>query len=436
MNAETKNEHQPRRPYNPGKFRQRSHDEAHAAGELDGPMEPVPQLDRVPAGPPIVVADPDGFDALIAQLRSAGQFAYDSEFIGELTYIPRLCLIQVATTENVWLIDPLADINLNGFWDLLSDPAVRKIVHAGQQDIEPVYRRTGRAVANAFDTQVAAGFVRLAYPVSLSKLVMQFTGAKLAKGLTFTHWDQRPLSNMQLRYAADDVRYLLAVYAALEAELASAGHTAWADEECAALCDPSQFGYDPDRSYQRVRGSASLQPRHTAVLKELANWRDVQAREADVPARTFCKDEVLLDLAKHPVKTVDKLSRVRGLPRPVEIAHGQTIVELTAKALSAPADQLPASDNAEPTPRQRFDTDAAWAAVQSICLGQGIDPALVTSRQEVGDFYRAYEMGQPFDEFRLMRGWRKSAVGQPVLDLLQGNSQLKVGWADGLRTIV
>ena len=127
------------------------------------------------------------------------------------------------------LIDPLAGIDLRPFWELLCDPSVEKIVHAGQQDIEPVVRHLGRAPANIFDTQIAAGLAGLPYPVSLSKLVNELAGAKLGKGLTFTHWDQRPLSAMQLRYAADDVRYLPRVHVrARPTSRKSSGHAEWA----------------------------------------------------------------------------------------------------------------------------------------------------------------------------------------------------------------
>jgi len=232
--------------------RARSHNSAHADATLDAVA--VEDHPLVPKGAAELVADNAALAALIAHLREAGQFAYDSEFIGELTYFPKLCLIQVASSTRIGLIDPLAKMDLKPFWELLADPAVEKIVHAGQQDIEPVSRNLGQAASNFFDTQVAAGLAGLPYPLSLSKLVAATTGAKLGKGLTFTHWDQRPLSDVQLRYAADDVRYLPRVRAELGDRLERLGHFAWAKQECESLCDTTLFRFDPRTQYLRVRG--------------------------------------------------------------------------------------------------------------------------------------------------------------------------------------
>src|SRR3954447_16210415 len=147
------------RPYAPARFRAQAHESAHA-GE---PVEDLPKVAHplVSHNPPQFVNEQDQLVELLAHLKSAGSFAYDSEFIGELTYIPKLCLIQVASSERVALIDPLVKLDLQPFWELLCDPSVEKIVHAGQQDIEPIYRNAGCRAANVFDTQICAGFIGL-----------------------------------------------------------------------------------------------------------------------------------------------------------------------------------------------------------------------------------------------------------------------------------
>lgn len=417
--------------------RARAHESAHAeegngevAAAAAGPAHPM-----VPGGSAQLITTDEQLDELITHLRAAGTFAYDSEFIGEMTYFPRLCLIQAATAERVALVDPLAGVELRPFWELIADEAVEKVVHAGQQDIEPVWRHIGCEARNVFDTQIAAGFVALPYPLSLSKLVGELTGAKLGKGLTFSHWDQRPLSAMQLRYAADDVRYLPLARQELGRRLDASGRAAWAAEECAALTDPVLYRFDPDSSYLRVRGATSLQPRGLAVLRELTIWRDAAARAEDVPPRTFLRDEILIDMSRSPIKSVEKLDRVRGLPRPVEKEHGAAIVELTLRALSNPAPKSPFGRDEEPTPRDRFRSDALWAAAQTICAGRSVDTAVVTSRQECGDFYRALASGGDVSGHRLMQGWRREALGQPLVDFFRGGHPLELSWTEStLRT--
>jgi ribonuclease D len=418
------------RPYTAANFRSRSHDTAHASDPADD--SPLPDHPLISRENPQFVDQQDALSELLTHLRSAGKFAYDSEFIGELTYVPKLCLIQVATTQRVALIDTLGKLDLTPFWQLLCDETVEKIVHAGQQDIEPVFRNANSRAANIFDTQISAGFIGLAYPVALSKLVLQMIGVKLGKGLTFTHWDQRPLSAMQLRYAADDVRYLLAVRAAIGDELEKLEHTAWASQECQALCDPSQYGFNPQSHYLRIRGASSLPSRGQAILKELTIWRDKWARHHNVPARSFLRDEILLELARSPVKSVDKLTRVKGLPRPVEQDHGAELVDVTTAALQLPAEKLPTIRDFEPTPKQRFGADALWSAVQCLCAGRKIDPNLVSSRQEIGELYRTVSGSNDPGETRLLQGWRREAVGQTVLDLLAGKTCLELNWSDTL----
>jgi ribonuclease D len=338
----------------------------------------------------------------------------------------------VASQKRVALIDPLAEIDLRPFWELLADPTVEKIVHAGEQDLEPVFRQIGRPPVNFFDTQIAAGFVGLPYPLSLSKLVLEMTGAKLGKGLTFSHWDQRPLSPIQLRYAADDVRYLPAVRAEIGKRLAALGHANWAAEECAALCISSQSRFDPESQYLRIRGAAALAPRNLAVLRELSIWRDASSRQHDLPPRTFLKDEVLLDLARTPVKTPDKLARVRGLPRPVERDYGARIIELTQHAWSLPAGDLPASGkDIELSPTERFRADALFLAMQCACAGMSIEPGLVASRQEFSEFYRYLTSGGEGDPPRLLQGWRKKAVGEPIERFVKGATRAGLAWTDG-----
>jgi ribonuclease D len=400
------------------RYRDRQHETAHAQ-DADGQAERRIEHELIFHGNAMMVDTRDALDRLVEELRKSGSFSYDSEFIGELSYVPKLCLIQIATSTHIALIDPLAGIDLTPFWELLADPAVEKVVHAGEQDIEPVYRSIGKKAANFFDTQIAAGFCTMAYPVALSKLVAHMIGAKLGKALTFTHWDQRPLSPMQLRYAADDVRYLPALRQELKLRLEKSGHTKHASAESEALCDPARHVHDPETAFLRLRGAGTMNLQQLLVLRELTNWREKASETDNVPARTFLRDDVLVELARNPIKSVEKLSRVRGLPRPVETAHGPTIIRVTAEALAMPAGSIQGPRHYEPNPTERFEADSLFASAEVMSYEQSIDPALVVSRQDIGELYRRLRANEPIDDLRLMQGWRRELVGNRIVQTVQ-----------------
>ncbi len=270
----------------------------------------------------------------------------------------------------------------------------------------------------------------MAYPVALLKLVHEIVGIKLSKGLTFTHWDQRPLTPMQLRYAADDVRFLPALFEKISARLDATGHRAWAEDEFNALCDVRLYDFDPDKYYLRVRGAPTLSGQQLAVLRELTIWRDATARAHDVPPRAFLKDDVLVELARNPVKDAEKLKRVRGLPRPVEAAHGAELVAAIHKGLATlPAHLAPIRP--EPTPSERFGADALWAVAQCLCIGQSVDSNLVVSRQQIGDFYRYLTRGGKEPNIPLLSGWRKDAIGDLLRQMVKEEQAFSLHWQKG-----
>jgi ribonuclease D len=373
-------------------------------------------------------------DTVVGRLREAKTFAYDTEFIGEMSYRPNVCLIQVATDDYVGLIDPLSGIDLTPFWELMCDPALFKIAHAGEQDLEHVWRALGQAPTNVFDTQVAAGFIGLSYPASLAKLVGEFLGIKLAKGFTFTDWTLRPLSGSQLKYAADDVRFLPTVTRLILEKLEKLDRVDWAMQECERRCVLAEPGFDAEQDWDRVRGSGSLDGRGVNVLKQLITWREACAETADVPPRTFLKDEVLIDIIRARPKITERLSSIRHLPRPVIEHHGKDILELVARGLEMPPMKLDEDSSHEPNLTEKFRYDSVWAVVQTLCAAQGLDSAMVTSRQETIDVFRALVKRRDVSQHRLLSGWRDKAVGHALKDIAAGKFNLPAEWTgDTLR---
>src|SRR4051794_30933814 len=183
----------------------------------------------------VVVATPEELTECCGFLASCPRVGFDTEFVGEDTYHPRLCLVQVATPERLYLIDPLSAGPLDAFWKLLLDPARLVVVHAGREEVRLCRLWTGQVPANLFDLQLAAGLVGMVYPMGHGALVGQLVGAHLAKGETLTEWRHRPLTAAQVRYAFDDVRYLLRAHDKLTARLEKLGRIDWAREEFGRL---------------------------------------------------------------------------------------------------------------------------------------------------------------------------------------------------------
>jgi ribonuclease D len=406
--------------------RSRSH---HAAHLDDRPQDDVPEMDLVHRGEPALVATGEQFARLIETLRADGSFAYDSEFISEQSYHPRLCLAQVASRSALALIDPLAGFDMTPFWELLAERSVTKIVHAGESDIEPVVRHLKRPAARVFDTQIGAGFIGLPYPVSLKKLVLELTGVNLGRDLGFSNWQQRPLSPVQLRYAADDVRYLPAVHREMLARLDALGHVHRAEEECAAACEVGRFGFNPETHYLRVRGANLLSPSAQAVLRELTAWRDGAARQHDKPPRAFLKDEVMVELARERPGSIAGLAKVRSLPRAIAEACGADIIAAAARAHALPGAELPAAEP-EIGAADKFRIDALFAVLQCLCAGSKLDQGLVANRKELEKFYRHVAHGTG-DAPALLHGWRRQAIGDLLKSFLEGHSSLAMAWEGG-----
>ena len=416
------------------RHRRQQHEQAHAEpddeGGGGGGLPTSHGLAGVYAGKPELIQSQPAVNACVARLRAAGTFAYDTEFIGEMSYRPQVCLIQVATDDYVGLIDPLADVELDAFWGLLADPALTKLAHAGEQDLEHVWRAIGQAPSNVLDTQIVGGFIGLGYPASLAKLVLEFAGVKMNKGFTFTDWTIRPLSGSQLKYAADDVRYLPAIVRAMTAELGRAGRLEWATAECEARCIDGKPGFDVEHAWHKVRGGGSLDGRAVNVLKLLVAWREACAETADVPARTYLKDEVLVDLCRTRPRSVEKLQNIRHLPRPVIEHAGRDLIEMVERGLAMPPAPVDPDLSGEPRLRERFELDSVWSLVQTLCVGRSLDPQLVTSRQDVMDVYRKLRRGRDVTDERLLSGWRAEAVGNDLRAIALGQFDATLAWAD------
>lgn len=355
---------------------------------------------------PPLIDDPDRLRAAVEAPGSPSRWGIDTEFVRERTFFPRLCLIQVARGDTLWLVDALAFDEPSALTDLLQPEHGPWVIHAARQDLEALLPITGIPLAPLFDTQVGAALLGFPAQVGYGELVRQLLEVELPKGHARTDWSARPLSQDQLRYAADDVRYLGAVAEQIGERLERAGRMAWMDEDCARLTDPALYRNEPGEAWRRLKGIEQLPPLEQSVLRNLATWRENTAIARNRPRGWILPDEALRELAQRRPGTLEGLQRVTAVPAGVIRNAGRALLECIneAGADAAGLEQRPQLERL--TPEQQARLSRLQAACRQLAGELGLAPELLATRRDLTAVVRGATVPDTFE------GWRR--------DLLQG----------------
>lgn len=383
--------------------------------------------------PELLVAGPAALAECRAHLADCEVIGFDTEFVGESTYHPQLCLIQVATPQRLYLIDPLAEPAhgpdwLLQFWELLTGPVRTVVVHAGREEARLCELAVGKPPPGLFDVQIAAGLVGYNYPLGHAALVQQVLRQPVAKGETLTDWRKRPLTRQQIHYAYDDVRYLLPLWKKLSDRLTALGRHDWAREEFAALLRRSQVENPAVERWRKLKGLSRLNRRQLAVVRELFAWREGVAVRGNRPVRTVVRDDLLAEIARRNPQTVQDLAVLRGLPR----HEHEEIVDAVRRANELPPDALPELPEREDDPPEvGWVTGVLMAALGAWCGQRQLAPSLTTTVADVKQVVRARLAGGELpDTTALARGWRAGYVLPDLLALLDGRKRLRIALGD------
>jgi ribonuclease D len=371
-----------------------------------------------------IVTHPEDLAACCAELAKCPHFGFDTEFVGEDTYHPSLCLVQVATPDCLYLIDPLTAGPLDAFWQLVVDPARAVVVHAGREEVRLCKLWTGHVPGNLFDLQLAAGLVGMAYPLGHGPLVHQVLGVQMTKGETLTEWRHRPLTSGQIRYAFDDVRYLLPAWQRLSARLEEMGRSDWAREEFSRLAVNAAPDEPAAEKWRKLRGLGSLDRRRLAIVRALYNWREETAARTNRPTRAIVRDDLIVEIARRNPTRERDLQVVRGLPRRDLEAIIQTVAEARALAI----EHCPIVQGREQDPPQlTLVANVLTAVLGDVCARRQLAANLVASSNDVKLLVRARLAGQELpDESLLTSGWRSAHVLPDLLAVLDGQRMLRI----------
>ncbi len=345
----------------------------------------------------------------------------------EKTYRARLCLVQLASPDQIWLVEPGERLELTPIAELLSDPAIEIIVHAGRQDFEIFYERFGVTPARVFDVQLAAAFAGYGASLSYGRLVEMVTGVRLEKGESYTDWCRRPLTKAQLLYAADDVRFLLPIAERLKKELESLGRGDWLYEEMKSLEDEAAYNVVLEDVWRRVSGRGTLSSRHTSVLRELAHWREETAAHRDIPRGWVIKDATLVEIARKAPRSVGELKAIRGVHDREAERSGRAILSAIERGRQAPEIERIRPPSKSIQARARMISGLADALVRARCENARLATELVATRGELETLLTAvFSDRLEESEHRILQGWRRELAGDAVVALAQGKLAVRV----------
>ncbi|MFP6764068.1 MAG: HRDC domain-containing protein [Planctomycetaceae bacterium] len=372
-----------------------------------------------------LITDQGEFDELCAHIRDSGIVAFDTEFISESTYRPRLCLVQIATRERCAAVDPF-EVDLSAWWEIMLDDVTTIVVHAAREEARFCMTNTGETPRMLVDVQLAEGLRSASYPLSYERLIGRVLGRQVISSETRTDWQRRPLTERQIEYALDDVRFLLEVWDRQRQSLEGRGRLEWASEEFGRILSDIQAERNRE-NWHRLSGIRRLKPKQLAVAREIYRWRDQEAEQRDQPVRRVLRDDLLIDLAKRQPQSVPELLNSRDMNRSGFRRAAPEIVACISRALALPKADYPPKFNRD----ERSNEDPVIGkllalALANRCAEQSLSPGLVGTSSDLREFVRWYNAGRTGSRPPLATGWRGEICGDLLHDVLEGRVTVRV----------
>jgi ribonuclease D len=362
------------------------------------------------------------------RLARADRIGIDTEFVSEDTYRPELCLIQVATKDELAVIDPYKAGDLTKFWRTLAEGSHSTVIHAAREEVNFALTACGKPLANIFDTQLAAGFCSSEYPSSYGSVVTKFLNARPGKGEQRTDWRRRPLTEEQIDYALEDVRYLLPLYDTLGRKLKKLNRLEWLAEETGRWLADVQDSREKPR-WRRVSGLGNLSPRSLAIVRELWMWRRSEAERRDVPPRRILRDDLIVEIAKRKSDSIDKIRAVRGMHRGPKQETLSQIAACVRRGLAASLEDIERPSQEAMPSQLNLLGQFLSPALSSICRNANVATSLAGTATDVRDLI-AYRLGfagvDNGEPPLLATGWRAELVGHLIEELLAGKKSIRI----------
>ena len=359
--------------------------------------------------PLTIISDQQAFADCLSELTQQQWVGIDTEFMRVKTYSPVLCLIQISTAEKSWCIDPLGFEDISAMTALFANADIEKILHSCRQDFEALDTRMPFEINGLFDSQIAAAFAGEGDQVSYAAMVEKVSGVILAKSHTRADWQKRPLSDDEMIYAMDDVKYLPAIRDYLHEKLAQLGRLSWFEEECQKQCNPALWTPDIDQIWRKLKGAAALPVAVHETAKQLAIWREKRAIASNRPREWVLSTDAILSISKQSPQSVSELKNITSINPGVVRKSGDHIVEI--------CQTTPKDNQASPLWQRSFGLEgedksrakAIMKFIKEVAESNQFSPSLLANRHTVESFVRGKT------DLPLFTGWRYALAGEQII---------------------
>lgn len=360
-----------------------------------------------------------------AVTRMAAESTYlaiDTEFRREDTYFPELCLIQVATSDTVFLVDALAVKDLTSFFDILKKSTVLKVFHSGRQDLEIFcHLMQGEITAPVFDTQIAAMLAGYGESAGFETLVSKLLGVSLDKTSRHTDWTQRPLTEEQKTYAINDVLYLRPLYELMVKKLTAKGRLDWMRSEVRSLESADFLITVPSEAWRRL-SLRNPSTRYLAIVRKLAEWREETAQKTNIPRAWILKDEVILEIASRKISLLEGLFKIPNFPSNDELIAND-VFNIVQSISNQPVDELPVLEGMPALNKaQQNVLEVLKLLLKTIAEKLEVNPKLIAEKEDLIKWLATAEIEEQMDAYN----WRYEAFWKKAKELLDGRLVLRV----------
>jgi ribonuclease D len=369
--------------------------------------------------------DTESVNRFLGDNAGAKELALDTEGASFHRFLDRIYLLQLSTRERSAIIDPLPIGAPDALGALLESPEVEVVFHDADYDLRLLHQDYGWHVTKIFDTRIAAQLLGIK-SFGLAALLEQFFDVKLDKKHQRADWSMRPLTPDMLEYAAQDTRFLLQLRDQMKAALEKAGRWHWAQEEFARL-EGTRWEIEHSMDgYLRMKGARDLTRRELAVLREVANWRDVVAEKLDRATFRVMGNEVLFELARRAPRNVGELGAIKGMPKGMIERAGEDVIAAVRRGLEVPEAELPRFPRGQRWNKDRdFDDRVARlkAVRDAAATRLDLDPGVLCSRERLENIARsAAKTTTDLASVSDLRRWQIEEMGQGFLSVLNSTS--------------